>query len=102
MRSQPLRPRFIILDLAGMRVAVDFDDQFPFWAAEIYDKRSEGVLAAEAQTIKLVVTQAPPQLALGGGEIAAKFFCPVENSWSSAFVCHYLPHPCPSPSKVHR
>ena len=73
------RPRLIVFDLIGVRIAVDFDHQFRFGAEEIDDVRADSVLLAPMQTVDLSTAQMLPEFLFGRCEVFAKFARPLLN-----------------------
>ena len=66
--GEPCRAGLIVLDLSGfsVRLAVDFDAEFGFGTVEVYDEATDDVLAAEFETVELMIAQPRPSLASAG------------------------------------
>lgn len=60
----------VVFLLIEVLAAIEFDDEFCFWGAEIGDVVSNGVLSSEIDT-EFIPAQVCPQFALGGCEFFA-------------------------------
>lgn len=63
---------FVVVLPFGVLAAVELDQDFSGQAGEIDDIGADGVLAAEAVAVKLVVAQVVPEKPFGVGSVAAE------------------------------
>jgi len=74
----------IIFFLVKMLAAIQFDNKFLTWSAEIGDIWTYSVLAAKMNPLGTVGAQISPQFSLGGSGFFAQFPGTVHHFWRGA------------------
>ncbi len=65
------RPPFIGLDLEGVMIAVDFNDEFARYAGEVSKVRADGMLPTEFDAAHPAISQKLPADSLGAAAVSA-------------------------------
>ncbi len=75
MRFQVPRPELVLFGLPTMDLPVYLDCEFQCWAVEVKDERTNWVLTAEPEALKLPPPPRVLQRLLGGSEPSPKSAC---------------------------
>ncbi len=75
MRFQVPRPELVLFGLPTMDLPVYLDGEFQSWAVDVKDERTNWVLTAELESLKLPPPQRVPRRLLGGNEPWPKSAC---------------------------